>query len=89
MTTLHEYRVVLADRSETVIPVRSTVDLRENTLTIELPDGARSTVDVVAARALYMILADAVYGSLEPSGPYLRVERNTGAGFGVPDPVTG
>jgi hypothetical protein len=79
VTTLHEYRVVAESDRATI--VRSTVDLLANTLTIELPDGARSTVDVVAARALYMLLAEAVYGSLEPSGPYLRVERNTGAGW--------
>lgn len=78
--TRHEYRVV-TEHHDATIPVRSTVDLSDNTLTIELPDGTRSTVDVVAARALYMMLFDAVYGSLEPTGPYLRVERNTGTGW--------
>lgn len=36
---------------------------------------------MVTARALYMILWEAVYGSLEPAGPYLRLERNTGEGW--------
>ncbi len=77
MTTLHEFRVVAGDR----VAARGTVDLLARTLTIEFPDATRSTVDVVGARALYLLLGEAVYGSLEPSGPYLRLERNTATGW--------
>ncbi|MGH3716670.1 MAG: hypothetical protein ACRDT4_24910 [Micromonosporaceae bacterium] len=64
-----------------MVHVRGTVDLSARTLTFELSDGARQTVDVVTARALHMLLAEAIYGSLEPSGPYLRLEHITRDGW--------
>lgn len=80
MTTLREYRVRQAGEPA-VVHVRGAVDLAARTLTFELSDGGRQTVDVVTARALHMLLAEAIYGSLEPSGPYLRLERITGEGW--------
>ncbi|MGH3735172.1 MAG: hypothetical protein ACRDT6_06065 [Micromonosporaceae bacterium] len=82
--TLHEYRIRYATADGEPREVRAAVDTHRAAITYELPDGARATVDVVAARALYMIFWEAVFNSLEPTGPYLRLERNTGAGW--PDP---
>lgn len=57
------------------VQVRGTVDHDTKTITYELPDSTRTTLDVVTARALQMILWEGVFGSLQPSGPRLRVER--------------
>jgi hypothetical protein len=46
------------------------------TITYELPDKTRTTLDVVTARALQMLLWEGVFGSLRPSGPHLQVERS-------------
>lgn len=81
MSTLHEYRVRPAADESAEVLARAVVDLVARTVTVELPDGARATVDVMAARALIMILTEAVYGSLEPDGPYLRLESHTGYGW--------
>jgi hypothetical protein len=62
----------------TELRVRGTVDQVAKTITFELPNGARTTLDVVTARALQMILWEGVFGSLHPSGPRLRVERSRG-----------
>src|SRR5258705_4055800 len=59
----------------TEVQVRATVDHATETITFELPDRTRTTLDVVTARALQMILWETVFGSLHPSGPRLRVER--------------
>ena len=61
----------------TEIQVRGTVDHKAKTITYELPDNTRTTLDVVTARALQMILWEGVFGSLQPSGPRLRVERGS------------
>jgi hypothetical protein len=61
------------------VQVRGTVDHHRKTITYELPDNTRTTLDVVTARALQMILWEGVFGSLQPSGPRLRVERNLAA----------
>lgn len=58
------------------VQVRGTVDHDSKTITYELPDNTRTTLDVVTARALQMILWEGVFGSLQPSGPRLRVERH-------------
>jgi hypothetical protein len=58
------------------VQVQCTVDHVAKTITYQLPDGTRTTLDVVTARALQMILWGAVFGSLQPSGPHLRVERS-------------
>jgi hypothetical protein len=55
--------------------VRGMVDHRTKTITFELPDHTRTTLDVVTARALQMILWEGVFGALQPTGPRLRVER--------------
>ncbi|MGH2598952.1 MAG: hypothetical protein ACRDJ9_06150 [Dehalococcoidia bacterium] len=75
---LHEYRIRFRVESEPgERQVRAVADCRTQTITVELPDGGRATVDVVTARALYMLLHQAIYASLEPTGPFLRLERNT------------
>jgi hypothetical protein len=63
------------------VQVRGTVDHDTKTITYELPDNTRTTLDVVTARALQMILWEGVFGSLQPSGPRLRVEKNPAAEF--------
>lgn len=77
--TLHEYRVRFPhpDGAHSEVQVHGTVDRIHKTITYELPDSTRATLDVVTARALQMILWESVYSSLEPSGPLLRVEKNT------------
>lgn len=75
--TLHEHRVrfrVAADRAEQ--QVRATADRRKHTITLALPDGSRRTIDVTTARAVCMVLNEAIFTSLEPTGPYLRLESN-------------
>jgi hypothetical protein len=70
----------------TEVQVRGTVDHGSKTITYELPDQTRTTLDVVTARALQMILWEGVFGSLQPSGPRLRVER--ALGDDLPNPVS-
>ncbi|MGH2604364.1 MAG: hypothetical protein ACRDJ9_33870 [Dehalococcoidia bacterium] len=77
--TVHEYRIRLDDTGHEV--VRATVDRPAQTITLELPNGLRDTIDVVTARAVCMLLHEAVYSSLEPVGPFLRVERCAGDGW--------
>lgn len=77
--SIHEYRIRLQDTAGR--EVRAVVDRRKQTITMELPGGVRATVDVVTARAAYMLLHEAVYTSLEPTGPFLRLERNHGEGW--------
>lgn len=60
---------------ESDLVVRGTVDHATKTITFELPDHTRTTLDVVTARALQMILWEGVFGALQPTGPRLRVER--------------
>jgi hypothetical protein len=55
--------------------VRGTVDHVTKTITFELPDHTSTTLDVITARALQMILWEGVFGALQPTGPRLRVER--------------
>ncbi len=57
------------------VVVRGTVDHTTKTITFELPDHTSTTLDVVTARALQMILWEGVFGALQPTGPRLRVER--------------
>lgn len=80
--SLHEYRVLLGDDSHGVY---ATADRSEQTTTVDIPtvDGTtvRAVIGVVAARALYMAVSEAVYSSLEPVGPWLRIERADGAGW--------
>jgi hypothetical protein len=61
--------------------VRATVDQRTKTITFELPDQTSTTLDVVTARALQMILWEGVFGALQPTGPRLRVERRQAEGL--------
>jgi hypothetical protein len=61
--------------------VRATVDQRTKTITFELPDHTSTTLDVVTARALQMILWEGVFGALQPTGPRLRVERRQSEGL--------
>lgn len=86
--TLHEYRVVVSDTGER--GVYATVDRQAQTITLDVPevDGAtvRMTVDVVTGRAIYMAVSEAVYGSLDPCGPWLRIERASGGGWSTIGP---
>jgi hypothetical protein len=59
------------------VQVHATVNPETNTITFELPDKTQTTLDVVTARALQMILWEGVFGSLQPNGPRLRVERRS------------
>jgi hypothetical protein len=81
--SLHEYRIRLGNAGR---EVRAVVDRRNQMITLELPEGPRVTVDVVTARAAYMLLHQAVYASLEPTGPYLRLESNCGTGWALVGP---
>ncbi|MQA25277.1 MAG: hypothetical protein GEU94_07365 [Micromonosporaceae bacterium] len=81
---LHEYRIRFrADGGTGERQVRAVVDCQAQTITVELPDGTRATIDAVTARAVYMLLHEAVYSSLEPTGPLLRLERNTAHGWAL------
>lgn len=80
-TLVHHYRVRFPDPGDAAgdpVEVRVTADLVEKTVTTVLPGRPPSTIDVVTARALSMLLGQAVFGSLEPTGPELRVEKDTG-----------
>ncbi len=57
------------------VEVRGLVDRVKMTITYVLPDNTRATLDVLTARALQMILWEGVFGSLHPTGPRLKVER--------------
>lgn len=83
--TLDEYRVRFPTPDGQAVEVRGTVDRTGKTVTYELPDHTRTTVDVVTARALQMILSESVFGSLHPSGPHLRVEK-INSSLGPTDP---
>lgn len=83
--TLHEYRIRLHDAKGR--EVRAVVDRHAQTITVELPDGVRATIDVVTARATYMLLHQAVYTSLEPTGPFLQLEHNHGDGWAPAHPT--
>lgn len=78
--TAYEYRV-LAGADE--VRLRAVVDCDTSTVTYELRDGTRFTVDVVDARALDMVSSEAVYRDLAPTGPTLRLDRNNGHGWAV------
>lgn len=86
--TVHEYRVILTETAER--GVYATADRRAQTITLDAPQvggtTARMTVDVVTGRALYMAVSEAVYGSLDPCGPWLRVERASGDGWSTIGP---
>ncbi len=88
--TIAEFRVCFPDPpAENRNEVRATVDRPARTITYQLPGGARTTVDVVTARALCMLLHEAIFGALHPHGPKLRVERLGAAGWhtdGTPAP---
>ncbi|MGH3449782.1 MAG: hypothetical protein ACRDQW_03450 [Haloechinothrix sp.] len=80
--TLREYRIRFQlDDEPSEWQVRAVADCRARTVTVELPDVCRVTFDVVTARAVCMLLHEAVYSALEPTGPYLRLERNTADGW--------
>ena len=64
--------------------VRGTVDHTTKTITFELPDHTITTLDVVTARALQMILWEGVFGALQPTGPRMRVERRVADDQPVP-----
>jgi hypothetical protein len=64
--------------------VRGTVDHATKTITFELPDHTTTTLDVVTARALQMILWEGVFGALQPTGPRMRVERRVADDQPVP-----
>lgn len=82
---VHEYRVRFSHPSgpsDSPAELRTTVDVAAQRITVDLPGQATMTVDVVTARALSMLLWNAVFGSLHPAGPQLSIEKNTGHGWG-------
>ncbi|MQA24013.1 MAG: hypothetical protein GEU94_00775 [Micromonosporaceae bacterium] len=81
---MHEYRIrfrIDGDVGER--QVRAVADCRAQTITVELPNGARATVDVVTARAVCMLLHETIYSALEPTGPLLRLEHNSPDGWAL------
>lgn len=72
-----EYRV-LDDTG--AVRAHATVDCSTGTVTYEL-GYHRETLDVVDARAVDMVLSEAVYRDLTPTGPTLRLEKNSGSGW--------
>lgn len=81
LTPVHHYWVRFPDPGDAagaLVEVRVTANLVDKTVTAVLPGRLPTTLDVVAARALSMLLGHAVFGSLEPGGPELRVEKDTG-----------
>lgn len=91
--SVHEYRVrfprpVDGPGPFEEVSVRVTVDLGRRTIRMNLPGQPEAVLDVVTARALSMLLWTAVFASLQPSGPHLRVERKTGERWSS-QPVTG
>lgn len=81
LTPVHRYRVRVPDPAQltdTLARAEVCVDLVGKTVTTTLPGHPPITVDVVTARALSMLLWHAVFGSLEPSGPELRIEKDSG-----------
>lgn len=67
--------------TETPRQASAVVDHDTRRITVTTPGGEPFTVDVVAARAVSMILADAVYGALQPDGPLLALEVDNGHGW--------
>ncbi|MBO0867099.1 MAG: hypothetical protein J2P15_00900 [Micromonosporaceae bacterium] len=58
------------------VEVRGIIDHDRQTITCELPEGTRTTLDVITARALQMILWEGVFGALRPTGPRMSVEHD-------------
>lgn len=60
----------------------TTVDRQARTITAIMSDGDTITLDTVTARAMWMIIQEAVYGerSLRPDGPNLTLECDRGTG---------
>jgi hypothetical protein len=58
------------------VEVRGIIDHERQTITYELPEGTRATLDVITARALQMILWEGVFGALRPTGPRMSVDRD-------------
>lgn len=77
---IRAYRVQWAE-GHAVREVVATLDRAGSAVTVTVPDGAAFTVTTIAARAVSMILSDAVYRVLEPAGPFLTIEINTGTGW--------
>lgn len=75
----HTYRVRPSIGGPPVLT--STVNRRERTITLH-GNGADATVDVVVARALWIIISEAIYEkrSLDPDGPTLVLECDPGTG---------
>lgn len=77
------YRIRWGDDGTGSTPgeVLGDVDTAARTVTLSMPGGQRSIVDVVTARALTMMLSEVVYAVLQPDGPFLAVEARTGTGW--------
>lgn len=86
---VHRYRVRVPQDiggagDPLAVELQATVDVAAETVTFAMADQPATTVDVVTARALSMLLWQAVFGSLRPSGPRLDVQKNTGHGWQAP-----
>lgn len=58
--------------------VMASADRGRRAVTLTMPGEQVATLDVVAARAASMLLAEVVYGVLEPDGPFLAIEAARG-----------
>lgn len=75
--TATEFRIRWGDeRSPATVVARA--DPAARTATVTLPDGTAFTVDVVAARAIPMLLSHLVFAVLDPEGPMLTIEARAG-----------
>lgn len=63
----------------------STVDRQAGTITATVADGGAITMDVITARAMWIVINEAVYQerSLRADGPTLTLECDRGTGRSV------
>lgn len=79
-STIRGYRIRWRD-GESNRQVVASIDHQAKRIRLTAPDGGRVSVDVVGARAVAMLLSDAVYRALEPDGPLLALETDAGDGW--------
>lgn len=79
---LQEFRVYGRDPGgrSTELAVRCAVDRGTGVITLVLPDGTRNALDIVLARAASLVLQEAVFVTLDGSGPRLWIQRSEDGG---------
>ncbi len=78
---VHAYRIRWKDKDDQLHEVTAQVDHKGRCVTVDVPSGEQFTVDVIASRAVSMVLSDAVYRALRPDGPLLALEVDAGNGW--------